>query len=103
MKAGFASPSAHRHKCRNVDCSNYYDDVIGGDSAFGKHKAGAECIPCLYAAQMVDQGTSVEKVESVPHLMEMFTRLLANTGWTWEHVKEAHARIWRAARSAFPP
>jgi hypothetical protein len=85
-----------RWKCRNAGCNNHYDDVIGGDNAFGKHKAGAECIPCLYAAQMVDHGQTIEQVEAVPQLMEMFTQLLGNTGWTWEHVKEAHARMYSA-------
>lgn len=82
-----------RHKCRNTGCSNYYDDVIG---EFGKGKAGAVCIPCLYAEQMVDQGQTVEQVEVVPHLMAMFTELLGNTGWTWEHVRAAHARMGRS-------
>jgi hypothetical protein len=82
-----------RYKCRNAGCPNHYSDVIGGDKAFGAHKAGAECVPCLYANQMVDQGTTPEQVEAVPHLMEMFLQLLGNTGWTWQHVKDCHARM----------
>lgn len=85
-----------RHKCCNADCLNYYDDVIGGDNAFGKRKAGATCIPCLYAEQMVDGGQTSEQVEAVPRLMEMFLQLLANTGWTWDHVKAAHLRMSQA-------
>ena len=82
-----------RYPCRNTGCPNYYDDVIGGDNAFGKHKSGAECIPCLYADQMVSHGQTIEQVEAVPHLMDMFLGLLEKTGWTWDHVKEAHKRI----------
>ena len=82
-----------RYPCRNAGCPNHYDDVIGGDNAFGKHKSDAKCIPCLYADQMVRQGQSIEQVEAVPKLMEMFLQLLGNTGWTWEHVKEAHKRM----------
>lgn len=82
-----------RHKCRNAWCENRYDDIIGGDQAFGKHKAGAVCIPCLYAEQMVSQGQTLEQVEAVPKAMEMFLSLLGKTGWTWQHVKDSYARI----------
>jgi hypothetical protein len=82
-----------RYKCRHSFCPNRYDDVIGGDNAFGKHKAGAVCVPCLYAEQMVHQGLSIERVEAVPHLMEMFVNLLGNTGWTWQHVKDSFRRM----------
>ena len=55
--------SIKRHKCRNPWCNNHYDDVIGGDHAFGQHKAGAVCIPCLYAEQMAEHGQTIEQVE----------------------------------------
>lgn len=84
--------SVKRYRCRNSFCDNEYDDVIGGDTAFGKHKAGAVCIPCLYTEQMVNQDLTIEKVEGVPDLMEMFLTLLGKTGWTWEHVKESFRR-----------
>lgn len=86
-----------RHKCKNKWCPNYYDDVIGGDNAFGKHKAGAECIPCLYADQMVEYEITIEQVEAVPALMNQFLQLLGNTGWTWEHMKESYNRRKAAA------
>jgi hypothetical protein len=87
------TPQARRYKCRNAGCSNHYDDIIGGDTAFGNHKAGAVCIPCLYADQMVSHGQTIEQVEAVPLLMAQFSGLLARTGWTWEHVKESHKRM----------
>jgi len=99
-----SNPVATGWKCRHSDCENRYQDVIGGDNAFGKNKSGAECLPCMYAAQMVEHGQTIEEIESVPHLMKMFTELLrrgagdcryaeGKTGWTWEHVKASHARM----------
>lgn len=82
-----------RYRCRNKFCPNRYGDVIGGDNAFGKHKAGAVCIPCLYAEQMTEHGQTIDQVEGVPHLMEMFIGLLAKTGWTWQDVKDSYARM----------
>jgi hypothetical protein len=81
------APAPVRHKCRYPYCHNHYDDVIGGGS-----QKGGDCIPCLYANQMLDHGQTIEQVEGVPHLMEMFSRLLSNTGWTLQHVKESYAR-----------
>ena len=72
---------------------------------FGKHKAGATCIPCLYAEQMVDHGQTLEQVKAVPHLMQMFDDLLAKTGWTWEHVESSYHAIirYRAGQNESQP
>jgi hypothetical protein len=85
-----------RHKCRNSYCPNLYDDVVG-KQGWGGATHGAECIPCLYARQMIAQGQTPDQVEKVPHLMKAFSDLLAKTGWTWEQVREAHVRA-KAAR-----
>lgn len=78
-----------RHKCRRPYCNNYYTDVIGDCWP----TTGAECVPCMYALQMVSQGTTPEQVEAVPQLTESFLDLLEKTGWTWQHVKDSYARI----------
>lgn len=89
-----STQTAKRHKCRHSYCPNHYDDVIGKAGWTQRDSLkGAECVPCLYAVQLSNQGTTPEKVETVPHLMEMFTKLLANTGWTWQHVKDSYQRI----------
>ena len=46
-----------------------------------------------YANQMADGAQTPEQVERVPQLMEMFTNLLAATGWKWQDIKDAHARV----------
>jgi hypothetical protein len=101
-----------KHKCRNAYCPNKYDDVIG-KVGWTQHATlkGAECIPCLYAGQMVSQGQTIEQVEAVPQLMQMFLDLLVKTGWTWQDVKDAYQRAstnqpkstrgWMGARSQF--
>jgi hypothetical protein len=53
-----------RHKCRHKYCPNLYDDVIGQEGWGGGLK-GAECIPCLYAHQMLDQGQTPEQIEAL--------------------------------------
>lgn len=78
-----------RHKCRRPYCHNYYTDVIGDCWP----TEGAECVPCMYALQMVSQGTTPEQVEAAPELLEAFLALLDKTGWTWWHVKESYSRI----------
>ncbi len=93
-------PRVGAYACRNKFCPNRYDDTIGGDHAFGKKRSGAECIPCLYADQMVNQGLTIEKVEAVPHLMEMFVGLLSKTGWTWQDMKDSYERMRRAGLPA---
>jgi len=80
-----------RHKCRHKFCPHFYDDVIAKEGWGGGMK-GAECIPCLYALQMLDQGQTPEQVEAVPQLMESFVKLLGKTGWTWQHVKDSYER-----------
>ncbi len=87
MRQTATAHSQRRYKCRNTFCGNRYDDVIGGENAFGSNKAGGVCIPCLYAEQMARQGQTIEQVEAVPKLLSMFTDLLQKTGWTWEHLK----------------
>jgi hypothetical protein len=52
----------------------------------------------MYANQMFDQGTTPEKVESVPQLMDQFASLLEKTGWTWQHVKDSFERVSAGAR-----
>jgi hypothetical protein len=43
-----------RHECRRAYCHNLYDEVIGG-AGWGGDGSGAECVPCMYAVQMVGQ------------------------------------------------
>lgn len=83
------------HKCRRHYCQNRYTDTIGEENSWRQSKKGAECVPCLYAVQMVSQGMSPEQVEAAPELLEMFLALLDKTGWTWWHVKESHSRLTR--------
>jgi hypothetical protein len=83
---------SNRYKCRRPYCPNHYDDVIGADGWGGVMK-GAECVPCLYAIQMVHQGTTIEQVEGCPEMLEQFHDLLGKTGWTWQHVKDSYSRI----------
>lgn len=82
------------HKCRHSYCPNRYSDVVG-QKGWTQHAQlkGAECIPCLYANQMVNQGQTAEQVEAVPQLMEMVHGLLSATGWKWQDVKDSMARI----------
>ena len=88
-----ARGTSGRHKCRHPFCPNTYTEVIGGDNAFGKHKAGAVCVPCLYAEQMVSHGQTIEQVERVPALMQMFVGLLSKAGWTWQDMKDSYQRM----------
>ena len=82
------------HKCRNPYCPNRYSDIVGKKGwTQSNNIKGAECIPCLYANQMADGAQTPEQVERVPQLMEMFTNLLAATGWKWQDIKDAHARV----------
>ena len=82
-----------RYKCRHAFCPNHYTDVIGGDTAFGKHKTGAVCVPCFYAEQMIEQGQTIEQVEERPELTEMFVGLLGKTGWTWQDMQDSYQRM----------
>lgn len=87
-------PKAHRrYKCRNSFCTNHYDEIIGGDKAFGSKKTGAVCIPCLYAAQLLDTGLTLDKVDETPHVKRMFLGLLAKTGWTWDDMIFSYQRM----------
>lgn len=98
MKNAHRSTPRYLVYCGKPGCTNRYDDVIGGKNAFGGH--GATCIPCLYAEQMVEHDQTIEQVEAVPQLMQMFTDLLAKTGWNWEDVKASHARMAGGKRVA---
>lgn len=91
-----------KHKCRNEFCPNTYSDIIGADSAFGLHKAGAVCIPCLYAEQMISHGQTIDQVEAEPRIKEMFVRLLEKTGWTWQDMKDALVRMRSAGVGTKP-
>lgn len=82
-----------RHRCRHRFCPNHYDDVIGGEGAFGKKKSGAECLPCFYAGQMILSSQTAEEVESAPYLMQAFTEFLEKTGWAWQDVKDSYQRM----------
>lgn len=88
-----AAISPIRHKCRHKFCPNRYDDVIGGDNAFGKKKTGAECMPCFYASQMIQNEQTPEQIETSQQLMEMFTAHFENVGWCWQDVKDAYQRM----------
>lgn len=90
-----------RHKCCHTYCPHQYDDVIG-QKGWTQHASlkGAECIPCMYAIQMVRQGQTVEQVEAVPQLMQMFSDLLAKTGWSWQQVKDSYQRVMALSSEA---
>lgn len=93
-----ATKTPKRHKCRHPYCSNMYDDVVG-QKGWTQHAslAGAECIPCLYVQQMLDHNQTIEQIEAIPDVMNMFTELLSKTGWKWQDVKDSYARA-KAAR-----
>ena len=54
----------------------------------------------MYAIQMVRQGQTVEQVEAVPQLMQMFSDLLAKTGWSWQQVKDSYQRVMALSSEA---
>jgi hypothetical protein len=70
-----------------------------GQEGWGGGLKGAECIPCLYAHQMLDQGQTPEQIEAVLPLMESFVQLLGKTGWTWQDVKDSYERAKAAPRA----
>lgn len=82
-----------RHKCRHKFCFNRYDDVIGGDGAFGKKKTGAECMPCFYASSLIENELTPERVEGNSQFMAEMLPHLERTGWTWQDVKDAYLRM----------
>lgn len=88
-----ATVQAKRHRCRHKFCPNRYDDVIGGDGAFGSKKTGAECMPCFYAAQFIENGQTPEQIEGSAHVMEMMLPHLEKVGWNWNDVKAAFERM----------
>jgi hypothetical protein len=59
--------------------------------AFGKHPKG-DCIPCGFAAEMIENGQTPEQIEQHAQLMGMFLPFLKNTGWTWDDVKASFLR-----------
>ncbi len=81
-----------RYRCRQNGCPNTYTDVVGGDNAFGKHKGHADCLPCFFAAQLIENGQTPEQIETMPHLVASFRDKLAPMGWTWDDVKASYAR-----------
>lgn len=81
-----------RYHCRQQGCPNTYTDVLGGEQAFGKHFAGADCIPCYIAAQLHDNGQTPEMIERIPALRARCEQLLRNTGWTLAHVQASYTR-----------
>lgn len=80
------------HKCRQKGCPNTYTHVVGGIGAFGARMSGADCLPCFYAAQLLENGQTPEQIEAVPQIMELFLPHLTEAGWTWEHVKASFER-----------
>jgi len=81
-----------RYKCRRPYCPNYYDDIVGA-SGWGNIKSGAECLPCLYAMQMVSHGQTPEQIEESPHMVNEFNSTLDKMGWSWQDIKDSYARI----------
>ena len=81
------------HRCRQMGCPNTYSDVVGGDMAFGKHYAGADCLPCFYAAMLHDNGQTPEQIEAHPTLMNEFIPHLDKCGWSWRDVKDSFNRV----------
>jgi hypothetical protein len=93
MKITVGAPTtAKRYKCRHSYCPNYYDDVIG-QGGWGTNPKKAECVPCLYAHQLLSQGQTPQDVESIPQFIEMFNSALPPMGWTWQHVKDCYQRL----------
>ena len=89
-----ASPDGKRYRCRRSYCPNRYDDVVGADG-WGKKKSGAECLPCLYAMQMVSHGQTPEQIEAAPEMVEQFNSTLYKMGWSWRDIKDSYERIQR--------
>lgn len=81
-----------RHRCRQKNCPNTYTHVLGGDMAFGKHYNGGDCMPCFYAALLLEYGVTTERVEQSEQMMAMFKPHLDAMGWTWADVKNSYAR-----------
>lgn len=81
-----------RHRCRQTGCPNTYVFVLGGDMAFGRHYQDGECIPCFYAALLLEYGLTPERVENSEQMMEMFLPHLDKMGWTWNDVRDSYQR-----------
>ncbi len=80
-----------RGHCRQKECPNQFDEMIGGEQAFGKRLVG-DCIPCLIAAQLVDVGKGLDLIEGNPQMLEMTAAHLENTGWTWADLVASYGR-----------
>ncbi len=80
------------YRCRQQGCPNVYTEVLGGDAAFGMNYSGADCMPCYFAALLVEYGQTPEQIEESEQLMEMFHPFLERTGWSWDNVKDSYQR-----------
>jgi hypothetical protein len=80
------------YKCRNKWCQKRYTDVVGKQGWTQKDTLrGAECIPCLYAKQMVQQGITPERVQAeTPTMVEAFETSLGPMGWRWSDIAESY-------------
>lgn len=83
---------SRNHRCRQKNCPNTYSDVIGGEMAFGKHYSGAECLPCFYAALIIEYGLTIEQIEQSENFMGMMQPHLEKTGWSWNDVRDSYQR-----------
>lgn len=83
---------APKFRCRQNGCPNTYTDVIGGDMAFGSNYRGADCLPCNFAAQLIQNRQTPEQIKQSPQLMEMFLPFLEKTGWGWADVEASFQR-----------
>jgi len=81
-----------RFKCRQQGCPNTYTDVLGGDNAFGKNYGGADCLPCYYAALLIEYGLAPEQLDEVPEFKSRFLPHLEQAGWAWEDLKDSYRR-----------
>jgi hypothetical protein len=77
--------------CRQEGCPNIYTEIIGGDTAFGKHPKG-DCVPCFMAAQMLSNGQIPELIETSPEIMDLLSHILKKSGWAWSDVKASFER-----------
>jgi hypothetical protein len=80
-----------KYHCRQKGCPNTYTDVLGGDAAFGKNYGGGDCMPCYFAAQIVEYGLTPEQVEK-SELGAMMKPFLEKTGWIWGDVEDSYQR-----------
>ena len=76
-------------RCHIKECTNTFDHAVGGDRVL---TSGPYCLPCFYAAQLVQNGLTPEQIEERADYMEMMIPHLASAGWLWSDVKTSYQR-----------